>query len=329
GEFMGRKINLTWTDMVKGQADGKYFNLEQVKKNRLRKWYKENHEAAEQHYPENDGSGVGINLEMEDIGTLEGEELVVMIQPSKWGLGKTDYPEKWVFTWVEDEVIIGCRPLGAHHGQFPYSVLEYEMDGGLLLKRGIHQILEPMNDTLNWLINTHFFNIRRTLNDNLIVDPGRVVMKDLMNNKAGKIIRLKEAAYGTDVRTIVSQLDVHDVTNQHLADTRIIEDLAQKMVGVNDNIMGMIHQGGRKTATEIRTSSSFGINRLKTNSEWFSAGGWYDNVSQMLANTQQYYDDDQIFKLSGELGAELVDMQITPDDIAGQFDFVPVDGTLP
>lgn len=203
------------------------------------------------------------------------------------------------------------------------------MDGGLLFKRGVHEILQPMDETLNWLVNTHFFNIRRVLNDQLVVDPQKIVMKDLLDNKPGKIIRLKPSAYGEDVRTAVHQLQVHDVTNQHLADTQFINELSHKLVGVNENIMGTVHPGGRKTATEIRTSSTFGINRLKTNSEYFSASGWTDNLTMMIANTQQYYDDEKVFKVAGELGNQMKRLTLTPDSIAGQFDFVPVDGTMP
>lgn len=328
GEFIGRKVEFTWSDLLEGQENGKYFNIDVVEKRRLSKMREVDEQTGNQHYPEG-GNDYSRSLSMNDLGTFKGEEFVIKIQPDRWKLGKTRYPEKWVFTWVEDEILIGCRPLGCYHDRFPCSILEYEMDHGLLFKRGVHEVLEPMNDTMNWLVNTHFFNIRRVLNDNLIVDPSRVVMKDLMNNKPGKMIRLKESAYGEDVRSAVHQLQVGDVTQQHLMDTRLVNELAHKMVGVNENIMGTIHPGGRKTATEIRTSSTFGINRLKTNSEFFSAGGWTENVMMMLSNTQQYYDDEQIFKVSGELGGELTNMMITPDDIVGHFDFVAVDGTLP
>lgn len=329
GEFMGRKIHLTWTDLVAGEADKKYFNVEEVRKRRLAKWIRENEQVGNQIYPENDLSTGSDDMDIRNLSTMEGEEMVIMIQPDKWGLGKTNYPEKWVFTIVEDEIVVGCRPLGCYHGMFPCAIMEYEMDHGLLFRRGVHDILKPMDDTLNWLVNTHFYNIRRVLNDQLVVDPQKVVMKDLLDNKPGKIIRLKPSAYGEDVRTAVHQLQVADVTNQHLADTQLINELSHKMVGINDNLMGMIHPGGRKTATEIRTSAGFGINRLKTNSEFFSAAGWTDNFIMMLSNTQQYYDQEKVFKVAGELGAQMQRIQITPESIAGQYDFVPVDGTMP
>ena len=329
GEFMGRKGHMSWIEFVKGVEDKKYFNHRAIESRRLRKWLKTENQVGNQMYPESDLSAATADMHMQSTDSMEFEEMVVEIQPDKWGLGKTSYPEKWLFTVVEDEVIVRCRPLGCFHGKFPYSVLEYEMDGGLLFKRGVHEVLGPMEQTLNWLVNTHFFNVRRVLNDNIIVDPSRVVMKDFMNNKPGKMVRLKPSAYGSDPNSVYSQLNVVDVTNQHLSDTRIIDELSHKLVGVNDNIMGQINSGGRKTATEIRTSSGFGINRLKTNSEWYSASGWADNASMMISNTQQYYDDAREFKIAGELSDELRKRVITPEDIVGQYNFVPVDGTMP
>ena len=49
----------------------------------------------------------------------------------------------------------------------------------------------------------------------------------------------------------------------------------------------------------------------------------------MISNTQQYYDDAREFKIAGELSDELRKRVITPEDIVGQYNFVPVDGTMP
>ena len=51
----------------------------------------------------------------------------------------------------------------------------------------------------------------------------------------------------------------------------------------------------------------------------------------MLQNTQQFYDEEKKFKLVGDLaleaGPKFID--VNPEAIAGFWDFVPVDGTLP
>jgi hypothetical protein len=216
------------------------------------------------------------------------------------------------------------------HNKFPFSILELEIEGYGLFKRGMMEITKPLNDVLTWLFNAHFHNVRKVLNDQLVVDPSRVVMKDVTDPNAGRILRLRPEAYGTDARTAVHQLQVVDITRAHLTDANIVEQMIQRLTGASDPVMGVVNQGGRKTATEVRTSSTFGINRLKTNAEFFSAQGFSSLGQMMVQNSQQYYDQSFVFRVAGELATQAGSyMQVTPEQIAGFYDFVPVDGTLP
>lgn len=129
---------------------------------------------------------------------------------------------------------------------------------------------------------------------------------------------------------MVGQLPVQDVTRANLQDTDIVGAMAQRIMGVNDNIMGMVNAGGRKTATEVRSSSTFGINRLKTNCEWFSATGFAPMSSKMVASTQQLLDIERKYRIVGDQaqwGEKY--LMVSPDGIQGNFDFVAVDGTMP
>ena len=259
-------------------------------------------------------------------------EVCIAIIPEKWGLGASTLPEKWMFTCTADfTVVIGAQPLGANHDKFPFVVLELEPEGYGLANRGVPEILQPVQQTVDWLINSHFYNVRKVLNNQFLVDPSRVVMKDAENSMAGGFIRLKPAAYGTDIRTAMMQLPVMDVTQTNLRDMEVMLGFGQRTLGVNDQIMGMLQTGGRKTAQEIRTSSTFGVNRLKTNCEYFSAMGWEPMSQMLLQNAQQYYDDALKLKIVGDVAGTAGQnwLDVTPDNIAGFYDFVPVDGTLP
>jgi hypothetical protein len=96
-----------------------------------------------------------------------------------------------------------------------------------------------------------------------------------------------------------------------------------------------LNAGGRKTATEVRTATGFGVNRLKTMSEYMSATGFSQHAQRMVQLSQQYFSADQKFKIAGNLitdmgGEAMMNfLQVSPQDIQGFFDFVPVDGTLP
>jgi hypothetical protein len=193
------------------------------------------------------------------------------------------------------------------------------------------EILRPLQNTMDWLINSHMYNVRKTMNNQWLVDPSRIVMNDFNEPMAGGAIRARAAAYGSDLRTAIAQLPVVDVTRGHLSDIMFVHDFAQRAVGVNDQIMGLINQGGRKTAQEVRSSSTFGVNRQKTISEFYSAMGFGPLASQLVGYSQQYYDGQMKMRIVGDLMLEAGPqfLQVDPQSIAGSYDFVPVDGTMP
>ena len=189
-----------------------------------------------------------------------------------------------------------------------------------------------MNDVITWLINTHFYNVRQTLNNQFVVDPSMVVMKDVENPEPGKIIRLKPEMYGKDVRTALTQLQVTDATRNHIGDVAVFQSFIERVTGANDSIMGMLSAGGsdRKTATEVRTSTSFGVNRLKTTCEWYSTTGFGPLAQKLTQRTQQRYSTERMYKLVGDVALLAPRFGlITPETIAGFYDYEPVDGTLP
>jgi hypothetical protein len=276
------------------------------------------------------------------VSTSNIHEMVIRVIPKTWKLSDSDRQELWVFTVSNMDTVIGARPLGLYHNKFPFNVIEYGMGASEFVKLSMIDVIKPLTDSLSWLFNVHFFNVRKALNDVRVVDPSRVTMSDLMRPGAGGVIQLKPTAYGTDPKDAIHQLQVHDVTQGHLRDSQFVENMIQRVTGVVDNIMGMVNTSGRKTATEVRTSTGFSTNRLKTPAEYASAVGWSQLTSMMLQNTQQLYDEEKMFRVAGNLTTEGMARQmqmgqqdqtngikVSPDQIAGMYDFVPVDGSLP
>ena len=256
----------------------------------------------------------------------------VELVPSEWGLGQTNFPETWVFTTDKDiSLLIGAAPHGAYHNKFPFQTIEYEPEGYAFSNRSMMEVLDPIQRTMDWLVNSHFYNVRKALNHQVIVDPSRVVMKDLLDPLPGNVIRAKPSAYGQKPADAVHQLLFQDVTRTHLNDLQAMNEFGQKTIGISDQLMGALPTTGRRTATEVRTSSTFGINRLKTSAEYFSATGWSPMVQMMVQNAQQYYTADKKFRIVGDLAQEAGQsfIDVNPETIQGFYDFVPVDGTLP
>ena len=258
-------------------------------------------------------------------------EVYVDLIQKEWKLGPSEYPEKWVFTVLSDfSLLLGAEPLGNAHGKFPFSVIETEVEGYGLYSRGIPEIIEPIQNTMDWLINSHFYNVRAALNNQFIVDPSKIVMDDVEDGGAGFIYRLRPEAYGSDISKFFHQVPVADVTRQHMSDLDSMQNLGERITGINEQMFGGISKS-RTTATEVRTSTGFGVNRLKTLTEYISAMGISPLASRMVSNSQQFYDAEKKFRIVGDLAmmAGPQFLSVNPSMISGDYDFVAVDGALP
>lgn len=328
GEFCARLVEVGWNSLKKSSEE--YFNLDRLKESRANGELDRTVGSSQIELPDKTSSYYVEGESGKHPDNYSIVEMVWDLIPAEWGLGDSTYPEKWILTLGEQDVLIGCRPQGLDHDRYPYNVMSYEMDGYSHTVRGMLEVIAPLARTLDWLINSHMFNVRKALNDQLIVDPSRVVMKDILDGGPGKIIRINPMAYGTDVRAAISQVPVVDFTRQNISDAQLIMEMIQRVVGVTDNIMGMVNASGRKTATEVRTSTSFGVNRLKTFAEYNSSLAWAPMSQALVQNTQQFFDAEQQFKVAGDLlRGDPQFLMIRPEDIQGFYDFVPVDGTLP
>lgn len=328
GEFCGRKTNISWNDLVKGKADGKYFNTDKVK------GIYATQDTTAQRFMADDGmqpdvTGMTLTPKGGKQHFVDIIEMTIELVPKDWGLGSSEYPEKWVFTVAGRKVIIGAQPLGMLHDKFPFHVLEAEVDGYKQASRSILEVSDPLNDVLSWLFNSHMHNKRAMLNDKLIYDPSKVVVKDINDPRPGSRIRLKPSAYGTDARMAVHQLQTHDSTMQNLQDTGVVSSLMQRMLGISDDLAGQASPSSRRSATEFRGTTGFSANRLQNMANYFSVTGW-DSLSECLVkSTQQLYDGEMTVKVAGDTVAGVENVTVSPEDIAGFFDFIPADGTLP
>jgi len=333
GEFVGRRTETGWNALLRKQQAGQYFNVDILK--RRRSGTREYEQGSQnQVFPDyNDSSFPSSDTtNIKDMGFIPTMEFYVELVPNEWGLGTSQYPEKWYFVLADKEVVICARPCGSYHNRFPFYVQEYEIDGYQLAKRSMLEILQPLNDTMTWLVDMHHTNMRSIINGQFVIDESKLMMKDVLNPVHGRLWRLRPEAYGSDPRMAVHQLQVVDVTQNNLRDSQFVGDLMQRVSGVSDNMMGFVNSGGRKTATEVRSSNTLGINRLKVVAEYNSALGWSPYAQTTLQETQQRYELERKYRVAGVRGQDPAfesQVVISPDDIKGFYDFQTVDGTMP
>lgn len=266
-------------------------------------------------------TGSGKDFVQIDQGTIE-------IIPRELGLGDSDVPEKWLFAIANESQILQAEPYRDLHDKHPVAVIEPYGVGYGFGQVGIADYLGPIQTSVSWLVNSRIFNVRAVLNNMFVADPAAIEMQDLTSSEPGKIIRLKTAALGRDVRTVIHQLDVTDVTKGHFDDLKLFMQLGDSLSAVNENLRGQPHQGGRKTATEVRVAGESGASRMAAHAKRISAQGLVDLVEIMCLNYQQHLTEDFVIQVTGIAGAESPIM-VSPEMVMGDFHYPVHDGALP
>lgn len=250
------------------------------------------------------------------------------IVPAEIGLSNSTRVERWLFAIGNKSQIIQAEPFDADHGMHPVAVTEPHTMGYGFGQMGSLDYLNPLQDTMSWFLNSHIENVRTAINNMFIVDPSKIEVQDLKKPGAGKIIRLKRAAYGQDVKTAITQLQVMDITKGHVNDLAMVMKMGDALSSVTDNLRGLQDQGGRKTATEVRTAGEAAASRLAAECRLISAQAIVDLTEQMCLNNQQGLEDDFFIQIVGSDGAQ-TPIKITPEMLVGDFYYPINDGTLP
>lgn len=283
----------------------------------------------------------GLDRAQENFGAnfIQVDQGSVVIIPRELGLGESTRPEKWLFTILNKSQIVQAEKLDLDHDMHPVCVAEPNGLGYGFGQLGLADYVGPMQDTLSWFVNSHIANVRTALNNMLIIDPSMVEMQDLKNPEPGKLIRLKKAAYGRDIRTILQQLQITDVTQGHIRDFELFMKMSDTISSVSDNLRGLQDSGGRKTATEVRTSGESAASRLAADGKIISAQAMTDLTEQQSISTQQFMSEEFFISVTGLEGMmnplhlqEFVEdggVSIKPEMVAGDFHYPIHDGTLP
>ncbi len=251
---------------------------------------------------------------------------VVRIIPRDLKLSDSDRMELWIFTIANKNRIVQAEKYDEDHGMIPLAIAEPYGFGYGFGQPGPADFISPIQDMTSWLMNSHIENVRMTLNTTLVVDPSRIVMKDLERAGPGKRIRLKPNALGSDVREAIHQLQIVDATQGHLRDAELMMKLGELILGISSTATGRVNAGGRKTATEIRQAGEGAVSRMAAVSTVTSAQAIVDMTEQMTMNIQQHLSPEFKIKILGSQGERI---ELAASNVEGQFMFPLHDGALP
>lgn len=253
--------------------------------------------------------------------------------PREWKVGKSQYPEKWVFEIAGDAVLIRANPLNFVHDKYPVGVAAPTDDGHTLAPISILETIYPMQSLLDWLAKSHAHNVRKALNNMLIVDPSIINYADVVNPKPGKIIRIREHLWGRGVKDAVEQLAITDVTRTHLQDMGTTIDMLQRVSGAVDTLQGIVRTGGeRRSATEMRDTRMSALSRIQKQAYLMSVQSLRDVGTMFATNLQQFMENNIYLDLVGRHRSELEaiyqtgSLDANPLDFICDFDLTVADG---
>lgn len=258
--------------------------------------------------------------------------------PKEWKLSTEEYPETWLFAVAADQIVIMAQPLNLNHNRKPIVTFAPDFDGYSIAPIARMEMINGLQTTLDWMFNSHVANVRKSINDMLVVDPSLVNMDDLKDPEPGKLIRLRRSVWGRGVESAVKQLAVTDITRNNVADASIIMDLMKATSGSVDAVSGLRRKTSeRVTAEEIKGDRFGGLSRLERLAK---VAGWMAlrDLSMMMASqTQQLMSEETFVKTTGqwqdvlrqEYGITDQRMAVTPFDILVNYDVFVRDGSIP
>jgi hypothetical protein len=182
-------------------------------------------------------------------------------------------------------------------------------------------------------------NVRKAINDMLIVDPYLINVNDLKDPEPGKLVRLRRPAWGRGVTDAVQQLGVTDITAQNIQDVLFIIQYMQQISGTDNPVMGSLRRGGpeRLSAREYQGTVQGAVSRLERMAKIIGIQGMQDIGYMFAHHAQQLMSEDVYVRIAGDWPAALEQSvgvragraKVSPYDILVDYDLLVRDGSIP
>ena len=219
------------------------------------------------------------------------------------------------------------------------AVASPEFDGYSITPIGRVEVLSGLQTTLDFLFNNHVANLRKAVNDMLVVDPYLVNINDLKDPEPGKLIRLRRPAWGRGVDKVVQQLQVNDITRNNIGDSGYITQWMDRISGADQSMQGALRTGGpeRLTKGEFQGTRGSAISRLQRIAMIIGMQYMQDIGTMFAVHTQQYMTEETSVKIIGRYSEQLKKQfgpnaqraPASPFDLAVGYDLIVRDGSIP
>ena len=184
---------------------------------------------------------------------------------------------------------------------------------------------------------SHISNVKKAINDMLIVDPYLVNINDLKSPQPGKLIRLRRPAWGRGVDKVVQQLQVNDITRLNISDSSYITQWMDRISGADQSMQGALRQGGpeRLTGAEFQGTRGSAVSRLQRIAMIIGLQFMQDIGTMFAVHAQQYMSQASFVQITGRNADQMKAIfganraRANPEDIMVNYDLIVRDGSIP
>src|SRR5215467_11400867 len=349
GEFVFHEMRRSWTEMLQREAEGLYVGVDFIKKG-----YTGIGSRGSESTGSRDNSDIGRIVGMDtsaaddsdlrhgpsdtsrNYPTLhEGWMWLTPKQIDKLHLTPftqpASTPRLWVFTIANRSRCVRAEPANLPGRRFPFEITEPNYDCYSPSNIGIIETTRGLQYHLSWLFNARMMAVRKTLNNELVVDPSMIEEADLLDPRPGKLLRLTRAAQNSGlIDKAVFPLPVVDVTASHAIDSKNVREIGEEVTGASRLLMGLSNTG-RRAATEVQGQLQLSSGRMKMLAELIVCQGLRPWALQMSRNTQVFMTSSINIRvqqaLAGILGQQTA--QIDPHLLQGSFTFPILESGIP
>lgn len=270
----------------------------------------------------------------EDTGNVDGVELWVRLIPKDNGIHDGTRSSVFQIVVAKNNIILSVNESTHMHGMYPYSVGEGRPSGHFQFAPSYALLLKGLQDHVDYLKNRHQEALQRTVGNVFVLDPTMVDAEEFLNpDKEGLILQLKPAAQGRKISEVFQQIPIKDLTEGFPDEMASFVSYSETVSGATAHMQGAA--GEADSATEFAGTQQMAAGRMSAVARLLSVQGLVPQTRQIVSMFQQFMTATQTVRFQGDpLNApvelrDLNSLQISPDTIQGEFDFIAHDGTMP
>lgn len=244
------------------------------------------------------------------------------------GVVDADRPQMWYLVVLNKSQILWASPFESDHGMHPFVVLEPFGDGLTHTPLSLYDLIGTLENTANFLVRSRINGTKVALNQKIVYNPALIDIDNFTKTDGGVYIPLKRSGLETAAGNAIADFTPKPDTSRNFTDLELIIKIADMILGTNDNLRGQVNSGGRKSATEVRTSNQQSSGRQSVNAMRSSSQGVNVLGTIMVTNNVQFLSEDfeqELFGLDGMDESEKISLA----DFATHFTFPVHDGTMP